>query len=200
MGATNFDHVVSGYNVREVFDDLVEDAIFENGNDSYNGTISTCSLGRCKLQFEKYSESNLKKAYKFVESNDWGEKWTANYIDLGVKEYHVLTIKKRNVGKENPVYKMKFVVKPSHSNSDDYPTHRSFSTKTEADQYAMEQTLKKDISHSVTKEYVLEKGDSVLTETYIEKKVYKSKPNLKPMANRKIVPVHVYLFYGWASC
>lgn len=201
MGAKNFEHLILAYNAGRAFNRLVEDAEYESGHDDYNGTISTCSMGKCTLKFDKYSATNQKKAEQHVEKNDWGRKWFADYVDLGAVEYHVLTVKKRPVGKTAPSYKMKFVVKRCPEDYLGEPiVVQSFNTKTEADQFALEQTLKKTDPHKVVKEYVLEKGEACLTETYIETKVYKSKPTLKPMPNRKIVALHKYLFYGWASC
>ena len=65
MGANNFvEEVTTTGTVRNAFDSLVSEYEREYGERSYNGTISTCSLGSCKLSFDKYSESNYKKAQK----------------------------------------------------------------------------------------------------------------------------------------
>ena len=43
MGATNFGNLAFGKykNASEAYDDLVSEALYESGHDSYNGTIST---------------------------------------------------------------------------------------------------------------------------------------------------------------
>jgi hypothetical protein len=41
MGAQFFYNKTRAFSMREAYNQLVEDAIYENGNDSYNGTIST---------------------------------------------------------------------------------------------------------------------------------------------------------------
>ena len=79
MGAKNFDHLILAYNAGEAFNRLVEDAEYESGHDDYNGTISTCSIGKCTLKFDKYSATNQKKAEQHVEKNDWRRKWFADY-------------------------------------------------------------------------------------------------------------------------
>lgn len=196
MGAISFVEQGEGRNAEEVFGRLVSEATFNHGNDGYNRTINTCSLGRKKLSFEKFKEGNVKKAYDFIEKDNNGEKWVADYIDLGIVRYEVYTFKKKHTG-SNPKYKMQYCVK---CNSSSTPI-KSFQTKKEADDYALKLAIKNPGGYyEVRKEYVLVEGNSITTVIKREAKTYKTKPNLKPMPNRMIVPVHKYLFYGWASC
>ena len=58
-------------------------------------------MGRERLSFEKYSQSNEKKAEIFIKKNDSGTKWVADYIDLGVLHYEITTFKKKHTG-NNP--------------------------------------------------------------------------------------------------
>jgi len=83
MGACNFSNMATAKNAGEAFDNLVEDAVYEYGHSGYNGTISTCCLGRCTLSFKKFDKANIDSAYKHIEDMDWGNKWTADYVDLG---------------------------------------------------------------------------------------------------------------------
>ena len=205
MGICRCIHLKEGYNVKDVFNELVEEKRREYGEDYYNGKISNSCLGSKKMSFDKYNKTTEKKAYTFVEKDiDNGEKNCAKYIDLGVVEYHLLTVKKKNIASEKPVYKMKFVVDVEEiyylRNMATNVKNKPFDNKSDADKYAMEQTMKTLLPHKVTKEYVLEKGQSDLTETYIERKVYKSKPKLKDMSNKKLLELHKYLFYALASC
>lgn len=196
MGAKEFANDVFSISAKEGFNYLVSEAIYEKGNDRYNGTISTCELGSCKLRFPKYLESNKKKAYDFIDKNN-SAKHIANYIDLGVFHYQVVTVKKVTL-KNPPSYKLSYVVKAGVLEP---VIVKSFDNKTKADDYAVELQLKNpERTYRVTKEYVLVKGSSIVTEIKTETKVYKSKPNLKPMKNRVIQEVHKYIFYGWASC
>ena len=43
MGATNFSLKVGGKSLDDAYKSAVQNAVYENGNDSYNGTISTTS-------------------------------------------------------------------------------------------------------------------------------------------------------------
>ena len=83
MGAINFSNEAKAKTAGEAYDYLVEEALYEHGHNPYNGTISTCDIGRCTLSFAKYNEKNRDKAYEHIEKNDWGSKWVADYVDLG---------------------------------------------------------------------------------------------------------------------
>ena len=90
MGAVNFVHVMTGYDVEEAFNILVAEAEREYGDDIYNGTISTTSLSPVfSLKFDKYRPENGVKAYRLIEKEDFGEKWLSKPIDLGVMHYEV---------------------------------------------------------------------------------------------------------------
>lgn len=81
------------------------------------------------------------------------------------------------------------------------PTDYNFATKTEADKKAVELTLNSGVEYSVTKEYnLVNNSKNEVTRCEISTKAYKSKPNLKAIPDRKIVPVKKYIFFGWASC
>ena len=54
MGAVSFSNSVKAKTAGEGFNILVEQALYECGHRSYNGTISTCSMGRCTLSFKEY--------------------------------------------------------------------------------------------------------------------------------------------------
>lgn len=195
MGAISFIEQGEGRSAEEVFGILVSEATFRHGNDGYNGTINTCSLGKKRLSFEKFKKGNLTKANKFIEKDSNGRKWVADYIDLGVIRYEVYTFKKKHTG-NNPKYKMQYSVK---GNLNSTPI-KSFQTKKEADDYALKLAIKNPEGYyKVEKEYVLVEGNSTTTVIEKETKVYQTKPKLKPMPNRVIVPIHKFMFYGWAS-
>lgn len=200
MGSTNFiEEITTTKSVREAFNTLVEKYEREYGDRDYNGTISTCSLGSCKLSFEKYTEGNYNKAKKYIKNNDYGHKWRADYIDLGIGGYKVITIKKE-IFKNKPEYKLRYVVY-MYKHFEKIITNFNYSTKTEADNKAFALTLEIGVEHRVVKEYLLvNNSKSDCSRFYVDNKEYKSKPNLKPLKNRKIIPIKRYLFFGWASC
>ena len=84
MGAINFCNTESGKTASEAYNKLCEEAVYYYGHDPYNGTISTCDMGRCTLSFKEYESGNEDKAYHHIlKEMDYGEKRTANYVDLG---------------------------------------------------------------------------------------------------------------------
>jgi len=68
MGACEF--VNMGKDAQEVYLSLVEDAVYENGHDSYNGTISTCDSYKIiklplRKNVQKFIEYRLRKIHKW---------------------------------------------------------------------------------------------------------------------------------------
>lgn len=201
MGATNFIHEIKGRTPKEAFDYLIAEANQEYGTSPYNGSINTCDMGSCKKRFDKFNETNMKAARKFIDDNDYGHKWTADYVEVGISHYLVTTVKKVNEDGASKKLKMMYAVHYESDWRNCRYTGKAFKTKTEADKYALEQALKTGCQHFVKKEYVaLDDKDGIVSKTVIETKKYKTKPNLKPLPNRKIEPVKQYIFYGWASC
>lgn len=200
MGATNFlEKIETTESVRQAFDKLVSHYEREYGDRDYNGTISTCSLGSCKMSFDNYSEANYKKAMKYIANENYGSKWLADYIYLGIVGYKVITIKKELL-KNKPEYKLRYVV-CKDSLFEKTHTQYNYVTKTEADKKAMQVTLDTGVEHCVTKEYILVNNSrNVVSSFNLSSKVYKSKPKLKDIPVRKILPIRKYLFFGWASC
>lgn len=199
MGAQAFTEIAEGINIREVFDRLVRDAIYENGNDSYNGTISTCNLvGRPRKVFDKYSLDNIDVARVFIKNDNYGEKWQADWIDLGVCRYEVRTVKKKTK-KPTAEYKMQHCVYEYGETLRDKKLLAHKDTKKAADDIAIKYALEgKEVV--VEKDYVKIKGDALETDFEITTKNYDKKPKLKPMEGRVIVEIHKYILYGWAAC
>ena len=85
MGACNFIEFGIGETPEFVFNYLVEDAIWECGNNPYNGTISTTELSRRtpKVIRKRYTLKAQQEAVKVAEADDWGEKREARVIDCG---------------------------------------------------------------------------------------------------------------------
>lgn len=193
MGAQSFIHTIESESARNGFVTLTEDATMRYGNGAYNGSINTCSMGRCKRSYDVYSEKNEREAYRYIESVQNGEKWYADYIDLGVAYYLIRTVKK--VNKEyTAVYRQKFVV----VDYDGKMLHTA-DTKPEADKKAIELRLQgKPVM--VKKMQVKLSGNDVVAEFKVEEKRQKTKPNLKQADNRVVIPIHKYIFFGWASC
>jgi len=194
MGATEVWYLDEGYSIGEVYRGLVEEAEYVSGVGSYNGTISTCSLGGCTLRFDKFTKTNLKKAEKFVEERGLGQKGRVNFVDFGIVGWDIIEVKKE-VKKATPKYESKYIVRNSNGENE-----ASFNKKTDADRYAVQRALEGIGRYYVEKGYVLVDGDSVVTETVRTVKRHKSitKPKLVEKENRLVKPVYKYLIYGLA--
>lgn len=192
MGACSFINKAEASSVYEAFDRLVEGAVRKYGDNRYNGTISTCNLGRTIKTFEKYSKTNEDKAYKLIEKDNYGEKRCAKAIDLGIIYYEITTIKKLAVKKDKPKWTMTYVVHYGNRT-------KLYKTKTESDTEAIKLLKKGEKDVYVSKEYVnVVKGSEIVSEFKIEKKQLKSKPKtLKP--NQTCKEIHKYIFYGFAA-
>lgn len=199
MGAQAFRHTAEGTSIREVFDRLVQDAIYEHGDRSYNGTISTCGLaGRAKKTFSEYNPDNIDVANAIIERDDYGEKWTASWIDLGVCRYEVRTVKKKTK-KPTAEFKMQHCVYQYGDTHKDKKLLAHKDTKKAADDVALKYALEGKCV-TVEKDYIKLKGDPTETDFEVTVKNYTKKPNLKPVEGRTIVAIHKYILYGWASC
>lgn len=86
MGAVGFINTTKAETAREAYHKLVNEAILYEGDNPYNGTISTCEMTRHRATFEIASKENTQKAYEIVKADDYGNKWETWYIDLGPKK------------------------------------------------------------------------------------------------------------------
>ena len=73
-------------------------------------------------------------------------------------------------------------------------------TKGEAEGKARKLAYENDISVTIKKEYRKISGNSEVCEVCIKKTFSEKKPRLTRSPNKEIVPIHKYMFYGWASC
>ena len=200
MGAISFLHYVEGADPSECFADLVDEARYRCGNDAYNGTISTCSLGRV-IPFNVKGMSSAQKHKKVQEyCNDNSVKWVANVLDLGVVEYEIVKIKKVPSKGERPVYEKRYVVVGNNPYTGT-KNIKDYATKAEAEKEAMRLQMlhPDDIYLVVKKPIVVNRASEVVTSFEIEKKNSKAKPK-NVTANMTVKEVHEYVFFGLASC
>lgn len=194
MGGISFINRVDASAAKIGFDNLVSAAIYDNGNSPYNGTISTCDGMKHVKTFDKYCEKNVTKAEKIVdETLSSCIKYTAYYIDLGIKYYQIKEVKK--VNKEYTAkYKQMFAVRDV-----DDKILKTFDTKPKADSFALQQTL---LGNCVTvkKQMIKLHGNDTVTTFTVKKRTQKTKPKLKQNDKRIIIPIHSYIFYGFAGC
>lgn len=198
MGATNFFETGVGTNPKEVFSELCQEALREYGNDPYSGTIATTSLRnyqQCKIA-ETYSEKSADMAYEYARKHDFGEKWTSDYLDLGVKEYQITTVKKVRVpkGSQTAKYQMVFAVVEEGTER----TLENFSVKAAAEAFAEKYCGQHHVSVQICKRKKLVSGSETLERFEATTRIQKKKPARVPKGAR-VDEVHVYAFYGWAA-
>lgn len=196
MGACSFYHEMDGTSAGECFDELVEQAHHDYGYDSYNGTISTCCLGRVVRIADTYSKSAEQKARKYIEDDNWGRKWEATCLDVGVFGYEVVSVKKQVLKPLKPAkYETKYVVL---KNDADIIT--SSYKKTEADEKAMQLSLQDPHAvYSVSKRPVnINRGDDRVSAFEVAKSIKKSRPK-SVKKNTVVRELHRYVYYGFAA-
>lgn len=199
MGAISFCKTITAYSAEEAFRQLFDEAIYDNGHDSYNGTISTCDMGRVRVISDKYTESVRKKALKIVEENHNGTKRVADCIDMGIVEYHTISAKKTSEkSKIKAEYRQKYVVILEDDFGKDIVVSY-YDTKTEADKEAIRLALKNNWEYQVKKMPVkINRGSDVVTNVRLVKKVTHTKPK-KAAEGSVVKPLRKYMFYGFAA-
>lgn len=150
MGAITYTITAQGNNVREVFNELVEEAL---GNDPYNGTITTTILAnKLNLPKEVQNAKNKKKAMDefLMDNEDFGfvSKRKTRYVNLGPVRYEsyvpqwVSDAHKPKVEKGVKTEKKFSVVRSQNIVATRFQAGNEFQTITEAKKYAKEQALK----------------------------------------------------------
>lgn len=198
MGSESFVLKAEGADVGSVFDFLVEEYTYNNGHDAYNGTIATCTLGYCRKAFETYDKDNEIIARQIIKEHSGGTKWRADYIDLGIVYYDEIKVTK-TPRKYDAKYETRIGV------FDEYGTklvksdaHFDIKSKSDAENFAINYAKEKGIGVVVKKFKRKISGNDILSEfTTTIKKLDKKPKRIKKDAN--IVPIHAYMFYGYAA-
>ena len=206
MGLIDFVLTKSAETVNEAFNSLYSETLCQKDGNSDKDKGIPYHLSDCTLKFDKYLAINETKARQHIKKVGNGQKNKVHYVDLGVMYYEVLEVKTRNLSKQTPKYRRRYVVSYHDPFQQGIPAEvkrylpktMDFVTKLEADKLAVELAFKTKRQFNVKREYVLEAGQPLLSETYVETKCYRKKPSFKEMENKKITPIHKYMFYGWA--
>lgn len=195
MGANSFFVTGTGKSAEEVFDALVKEAVYERGNDSYNGTISTCRLYRRPMKvYDSYDAKNKDEAYDFAVARDFGQKWTAYYIDLGVIGYELIEVK-REKKKSDAEFHMMY-------NVYNYSGKRVASEKVKAaaESAAMKYSVEHNENTFIQKEPTRASGSCLVCNVSVSRKFYEKKPRAPRAPGKELVAIHKYAFYGLAAC
>lgn len=181
MGACSFTTSAYGKSMSEAYNNAVEDATHEYGNDAYNGTISTTR--GCRDVTAEYKRSGKSLNQYINDSIDNFNKWGAcggicveepitNKGKIKSQVEHI-------VEKGTKKWVLKYVVYEYDNQIG------SFNTKGDAVKKAREHTEKTQRRTTISMEKKLEKGNSqVATITY------------KQATNEK---KGKYIFFGWAA-
>jgi hypothetical protein len=195
------------------YEKLVDEAREEFGDDPYNGTIST-TIG-CREDTahfytisdygrKKYSEAIRKKAHKKLEDiYENVNKRECRYADLGICRYEVYRWRYKPII-SNPRYVLGYVVTDGST-----PLPHVYSSKMDARaaavKYFGERLEKSGVEHDVRveKRYVLmppqDSSAAIVGRMDSEMKVCASAPKRMSGEGMYVVPIHHYLFYGWAA-
>lgn len=203
MGGIGFAQQVTAVSPTEGYNFLVEEAIREYGDRPYNGTISTCQLGKCVKKYYGKVKDSIKEAYKIVEDMDYGEKWVAHYIDCGVGgciEYTPVlseVVDGRDAEGYTIVYNGKYIVGKYKSKTDALAAMKKFLSKLKTEKSI-------GVGNLSAERYEIRgiKNNRKVYQSTEWQEVRKSERELKSVKKQgnRIVQVHTYIFFGIASC
>ena len=198
MGAVSFCKTVLAPNAQEGYAILFDEAVYNRGaGNRYSGDVNTTSIGYLQKSFPVYSKAVEKEAYEYIRNHDNGSKRTADYIDMGVKHYvlrQVSVTPKKNDAK----YKYQYVLRDSSG------IVRAVG-KCAYDGYS--EALEQGILHSlnvgddvdVIVEPIKQSGSNVRATIQITETIVEKPPRRKLTKREKLIPMHVFCFYGWAA-
>lgn len=182
MGAVTFQVSANGENAKDAYDNAIEAAIHEYGNDTYNGTIST-TLGFSDVT-ERFKNSG-KNLSDFI-SSEYEKLGKRDCLCVCIKEpkenkNKIKTQVKHNIEEGTKKWALKYIVK------DDWTSKviGSFDTKGDAVKEARKYTEKTKITTFIEMQRVLENGNARVAE--ITYKLSKSERGGK------------WVFFGWAA-
>lgn len=91
------------------FERARREALTMYGSNPYSGTIATCTMGDCQMEFDRYLKYNDNKALRLIRDMDGGETNVAHYINMGRVHYAVFHCR-REVHKYDAKYGQRYIV------------------------------------------------------------------------------------------
>ena len=197
MGATNICTAGTGTDYREVYRALQEEATLEYGCDAYNGTVSTMRLvGMPRKVAETYSKAAEKRALKLIEDDDWGVKWEARCLDLGVVKWEVCRYAKKPA-KATAVWQTFYVAYEGDRELGAYKTCAEARERMEKAMASADGSAWRYCVRKVPR--MVDPSTDELAVLYERTRTYqKTKPKRVPKG-ATVRAVHRYWYYGWAS-
>jgi hypothetical protein len=196
MGSVSFSQTVVASSAREGYEMLVEDARDAYGSNRYNGKISTCDMGREKKSFPVYNDASRTATYEFIRNDGNGNKWVADYVDMGVKHYIVRELQ-TTTKKADAKYKMQYAV-CDYSGIIRPVSKHTFDERAKAVEDAKAQAVAGKDGVTVCKMPIKQSGCETVMEVKTIEKIVPDKPK-RVKKGQTVIPMHVYCFYGWAS-
>lgn len=182
MGASFFRETHRGRTLADAYSSAVDDAVYEHGNDPYNGTISTTT-----------AYSVMDKTKDFKASGKTLQEYVDTWVEKGDKrQCYAICLEEPKVNTSKTKSKVEHIVSPGTKKwvlkytvySYDIKLG-SYSTKGDAVKAARAHTERSLQSTSIVMEKVLEKGS-----TTVARVVYKRSVNEKDGR---------WMFFGWAA-
>ena len=193
MGACSVSEIRKGESAGRVFDKMCEEYIREYGDDSYNGTFSTCDFCGISLRMTgMFKQSNVKTAEKHIrEHMDRMGKRDAYAVDMGIDHYEIVKTKLVSTKRKPSVHY--FV-----ANYETGKRVKTFEQLDKAKVYATDTATKEGTELYVGKCFSDQYGHDELFTTVTDVKIKKSKPKTVPKG-AVLKEIHAYYFYGWAA-
>lgn len=189
MGACSFYEMASGSSAQEAFTSLCSQAIQEYGSYEYNGTISTTELvGKPVVIATKYSGKAELEGRNYAKEHDYGNKWEARALDLGVVKYRITTVEKMDLsGTSAPEFAIRYEAED-----------KVYKTRKNAEQAAMRIAKEQGHNVSVRKVYALVSGSNMVSQIVADTEECEELPDKLP-DGADVEEIHMWGFYGWAA-
>lgn len=199
MGMMSFYVTECGKDKYEAFNKLVKEAQREYGEDMYNGTISTTELvGDPVVIAKEFSAESENAGYEYAKKHNYGEKWESRCLDLGVKEYRVITTVKKTHSRPRPSRVYTQYILDEFKDGVVASIGKPFEIREEAEEAAMQRAIENGTRVVVREAKVLVKGKDVVTYMNPDVQYYAKLPKDLP-EGASVFEIHVYGFYGWAA-
>lgn len=199
MGGEYFTISGQGATPEEAYTKLVKRMIAEYGDNPYNGTISTCSLGYCRKEFEGKANRNRDKAINLVDGTlkEGAEKWRADYVKVGVCGYEEYSLEVKKVHSIRNMHGYRVVDK-------------DFVPAPESDLFYKETDGIKNFKEIIKRNINTMPLDAEYKLVLCGIPIYEAKWEVKRKSERvlkrtlkesnRIIPIYEYMFYGIAGC
>jgi hypothetical protein len=199
MGSKNFNKQITSRTAEDGFKLINDEATFESGHDTYNGTINTCDMGGCVKRFDKLNQTTLKQAEKIVAEylEEKGSKGVAYYINCGVEKMQLITVESKKGTYKNPIYKEKHLCYVSEGHRVKEKEVAAKDTLKAAKEFSIDYALKHGKEVDIRKERTLVKGETTVAEVVIKRRDIKIEPKTLK-SNQKIEKYYRYIFFGSA--